>query len=75
MNYIQCKLKNIDGRTTVGYVPEYGAFVGAMITMLCEDWEPKKFDNGWTVVEVYTSTKHPEEFVKEHERDYKKFDY
>jgi hypothetical protein len=74
MNYIQCKIEK-DGKVAIGYIPEHGAKVGAVISMMCEDWEPNKFDPGWIVTEVYGNTNHPEEFVKTHERDFKKFDY
>lgn len=74
MNYVQCKLEK-EGKVRVAYIPEHGAVVGAIISMMCEDWEPEPYDHGWVVREVYSNTNHPQEFVLDHERDHKKFDY
>lgn len=74
MDYIQCKLEK-EGMVRVGYIPKYAARIGVLVSMMNEDWEPKQFDDGWIVKEIYPSTQHTEEFVKSHERDFKKFDY
>ncbi len=71
MNYKQCLLTRpvIPGTVLldrlVTWLPEEFAKVGKVLDLKM----PNEWDRGWTVKEVFTTK--PEEYVREHERDYR----